>query len=181
MIIISCLILGLANQFVRFLTSFPLFLGLAVLQGMLGGVTHSLMPILIIEFVGLDNLGKGLGFLQLVSGAFVAGFFPLLGYIRDVTGSYVAVYHVIGSGILTADSYDVALVGLSTKMSLPGFRYRFAHYRCCEDLLAADGMKMMFGDRSVGQHFTCGRRNREEADTYPVYTHLMYLGGAGRC
>ncbi|KAK7474190.1 hypothetical protein BaRGS_00034539 [Batillaria attramentaria] len=102
MIIISCLILGLANQFVRFLTSFPLFLGLAVLQGMLGGVTHSLMPILIIEFVGLDNLGKGLGFLQLVSGAFVAGFFPLLGYIRDVTGSYVAVYHVIGSGILTA-------------------------------------------------------------------------------
>nr|KAG5692012.1 hypothetical protein BaRGS_027657 [Batillaria attramentaria] len=102
MIIASFLVLGTCNQLVRFMTSFPHFVALAVLQGLLAGVSNCMVPILMLEFVGVENMGKGIGFFILASGAFMAGFYPLLGYIRDITGSYAVVYHVIGGTILAA-------------------------------------------------------------------------------
>ncbi|KAL8581018.1 hypothetical protein ACOMHN_048052 [Nucella lapillus] len=96
MIIIAYVILGVASQFVRFLTSFYHFLALSMLLGLLGSVGNAMLPILVLEFVGLNHMGKALGFVILTCGAFSAISFPLLGYIRDVTGSYVPVYHVVG-------------------------------------------------------------------------------------
>ncbi|KAK7097702.1 uncharacterized protein [Littorina saxatilis] len=102
MIIISFVILALVTQFVRFMTSFEHFVVLAVLQGIFGGVANCLAPVLIIEFVGLQNMGKGIGFCQLISGASLCAVYPFLGYIRDTTGSYALVYHTIGCGLLIA-------------------------------------------------------------------------------
>nr|KAG5709229.1 hypothetical protein BaRGS_017981 [Batillaria attramentaria] len=79
MIIASFLVLGTCNQLVRFMTSFPHFVALAVLQGLLGGVSNCMLAILVLEMVGLDDMGKGMGFYMLGSGSFMAGFYPLLG------------------------------------------------------------------------------------------------------
>lgn len=79
MIIISFVILAVVTQFVRFMTSFEHLVVLAVMQGIFGGVANCLVPVLIIEFVGLENMGKGIGFCQLASGASMAAIYPFLG------------------------------------------------------------------------------------------------------
>nr|KAG5692013.1 hypothetical protein BaRGS_027658 [Batillaria attramentaria] len=111
LIIITYVTMGVVNQFVRFLTTFPTFVVLAILQGLLGGVGNCLAVVLIIDIVGLENMSKAIGFAQLASGASLAAIYPLLGYIRDSTGSYVMVYHVVGLGILLAAGL-LALQGL---------------------------------------------------------------------
>lgn len=102
LIAISFLTVGIVMHFVGYLSTFPHFVILAVLQGLFGGVANTLYAVLVIEFLGLENMSKGLGFCLLVSGASQAIVYPFLGYIRDVTGSYAMTYHVIGTGILVA-------------------------------------------------------------------------------
>ncbi|KAK7486456.1 hypothetical protein BaRGS_00022257, partial [Batillaria attramentaria] len=84
----------------RFLTTFPLMIGLAVVFGLLVGVTPCLVPILIMEDIGLEHTAKAMGFCKLFSGAAMAAGLPLLGYIRDVTGNYDVTSHVIGVSAL---------------------------------------------------------------------------------
>lgn len=79
MIIISFVVLAVVTQFVRFMKSFEHLVVLAVLQGIFGGVANCLIPVLIIEFVGLENMGKGIGFCQLASGMSMAAIYPFLG------------------------------------------------------------------------------------------------------
>ncbi|KAL8581016.1 hypothetical protein ACOMHN_048050 [Nucella lapillus] len=102
MMVISYVIVGIFTHFFTYMSTFPHFLVLAVLQGLFGGVGNCLYAVLVIDLLGLDNMGKGLGFCVLVSGATQALIYPFLGYIRDLTGSYAMTYHVIGVGILVA-------------------------------------------------------------------------------
>ncbi|XP_076468101.1 monocarboxylate transporter 14-like [Babylonia areolata] len=102
MIAAAFLVLALTTQFVGFMSTFPHFVVLAVLQGLFGGVGNCLFAVLVIEFVGLHNMGKAIGFCQLASGVSMAVTYPFLGYIRDVTGSYAMSYRIIGIGALLA-------------------------------------------------------------------------------
>ncbi|KAK7097941.1 monocarboxylate transporter 5-like [Littorina saxatilis] len=102
MIAVSFVILGVTAQFVRLMTSWAHLATLSVLLGMLAGVGNVLLPVLVVGFVGLDGMGKALGFVLLGCAAAAAAMFPLLGLIRDATGSYSMVYHVIGSGGIVA-------------------------------------------------------------------------------
>ncbi|XP_076453708.1 monocarboxylate transporter 5-like isoform X2 [Babylonia areolata] len=102
-------ILGVVCQLTPFMTSFSLLIGLAVVQGLLGGVAACLVPILIMEDIGLENTAKALGFNKLFSGAAMAAFHPFLGYIRDSTGSYDVAYHVIGGVILLSAAVIVCV------------------------------------------------------------------------
>ncbi|PVD18628.1 hypothetical protein C0Q70_21178 [Pomacea canaliculata] len=70
--------------------------------GVARGVAACLLPILIMEDIGVQHTAKALGFHKLFSGAVMAAFHPLLGYIRDSTGSFNAMYHVIGVFTLLA-------------------------------------------------------------------------------
>ena len=79
LIIVSFLVLALAAQFVRFMATFQHFVALAVLQGLFGGVSNCLFPVLVINFVGLHHMGQAIGFCILVSGACLAVFYPLMG------------------------------------------------------------------------------------------------------
>ncbi|KAL8595888.1 hypothetical protein ACOMHN_018200 [Nucella lapillus] len=97
MIGVAFTILGVACQLTRFMTTFSHLIGFAVVQGLLGGVAACLMPILIMEDIGLENTAKALGFMKLFMGGAMAAFHPLLGYIRDSTGSYDVAYNVIGA------------------------------------------------------------------------------------
>lgn len=82
LIVIAFVVLSIMTQFVRFMTSFVHFLVLAVVYGLLGGVSNVLGAILIIEYTGLENMGKGIGFAQFMVGASMAGVYPLLGKNR---------------------------------------------------------------------------------------------------
>ncbi|KAL8622238.1 hypothetical protein ACOMHN_043761 [Nucella lapillus] len=81
--------LGTVYQCTRWTVSFELLVALAAAQGVLGGVVNVLTS-------------RGIGFQLLAEGAFSSAFHPLLGYIRDRTGSYVVVYHVTGCCLLAA-------------------------------------------------------------------------------
>nr|KAG5699272.1 hypothetical protein BaRGS_000474 [Batillaria attramentaria] len=85
LIAIAFVVLGAVCQLTRFLTTFPLMIGLAVVFGLLAGVAPCLVPILIMEDIGLEHTAKAMGFCKLFSGAAMAAGLPLLGYIRDVT------------------------------------------------------------------------------------------------
>ena len=79
MVAISFSTLAVVMQFVRWMTSFQHLVALAVLQGLLGGVGNCLFAVMVIDFVGLENMGKGIGFCQLASGAAMAALYPFLG------------------------------------------------------------------------------------------------------
>ncbi|PVD34220.1 hypothetical protein C0Q70_05486 [Pomacea canaliculata] len=101
--IIGCFfVIGLVNQFVRFLESFPTFVVVAVVMGLVGGVPTSLSTVLVIEVVGIEHLGHAISFVHVFYGVSMAAFYPLLGYFRDKTGSYDLTYHVVGCGVLGA-------------------------------------------------------------------------------
>ncbi|XP_076468010.1 uncharacterized protein LOC143298886 [Babylonia areolata] len=94
--------LGTVYQCTRWMTSFWSLVALAVAQGVLAGVVNGVVSMLILHVVGLPRLAPAIGFHFLAEGAFSSGFHPLLGYIRDKTGSYVVVYHVTGCCLLAA-------------------------------------------------------------------------------
>ena len=75
----SYVILAVLMQCVRLMTTYEHFVALAVIQGLLGGVPNCLFPVLVLEFVGLEDMAKCIGFNQLVAGAAMAGIYPLLG------------------------------------------------------------------------------------------------------
>ena len=79
MIVMADVILVVVMQCVRWMTSFEHFVVLAVLQGALHGVANCLFPVLVIDLVGLDNMGRALGFCQLVAGVSMTATYPLLG------------------------------------------------------------------------------------------------------
>ena len=79
MVVISFVALGVTYHCVRFLTSFSSFVALAVMQGLLGSVVNCMIPVLIVDHVGLENMAKGIGFYQVAAGSFIAGIHPLLG------------------------------------------------------------------------------------------------------
>ncbi|XP_070198084.1 monocarboxylate transporter 12-like isoform X2 [Littorina saxatilis] len=99
---IAFLVLGVTSQFIRFMTSWELLVVLSVLLGLLGGVPNTTISMLVLDCVGLDRMSKTLGFVIFTLGACTSAYYPLLGYIRDRTGSYFAVYHVLGGGSLLA-------------------------------------------------------------------------------
>ncbi|XP_070197290.1 monocarboxylate transporter 2-like isoform X2 [Littorina saxatilis] len=102
MIAITFVILGVMYNCVRFMTSFSTFVLFAVIQGLLGSVVNCMIPVLVVDSVGLDHMAKGIGFYQVAAGTFQAVIHPVLGQIRDVTGSYITVYHVLGGFVLLA-------------------------------------------------------------------------------
>lgn len=85
MVVISFVALGVTYHCVRFLTSFSSFVALAVMQGLLGSVVNCMIPVLIVDHVGLENMAKGIGFYQVAAGCFIAGIHPLLGKTPLIT------------------------------------------------------------------------------------------------
>ena len=64
--VIGLCISSTPSLFVSMYTSYPLMVGYAVVQGLFGGVYRSLYSLVLIDFVGLENMGKAFGIFQLV-------------------------------------------------------------------------------------------------------------------
>ncbi|XP_067675494.1 monocarboxylate transporter 14-like [Haliotis asinina] len=97
MLIIMFIFLGIIYQFTYFYSNFKLMLMFVVLFGLINGVYATLHPPLIIDFLGFDHFSKVFGFVQVFHGAAMSTSFPLLGFLRDVTGTYTTSFHVLGA------------------------------------------------------------------------------------
>ena len=76
---VTFLVLGITYHLVRYLTSYQQLLVLAVLQGLQGGTVNCMIPMLIVDTVGVQHMAKGIGFYQLAAGSFITAVHPLLG------------------------------------------------------------------------------------------------------
>ncbi|VDI48628.1 Hypothetical predicted protein [Mytilus galloprovincialis] len=91
---------GVAAMLNPFYTDFPSFAAYAATYGLVGGVYFSLYPLLIVDAVGQENLSDGLAIQFQVHGvSFMVNSF-LIGYLRDITGSYHGSFFLIGIGLL---------------------------------------------------------------------------------
>ncbi|XP_046359348.2 monocarboxylate transporter 14-like [Haliotis rufescens] len=97
MLISMFIVLGIIYQFTSFYSNFRLMLLFVVLFGLINGVYATLHPPLIIDFLGYDYFSKVFGFVQVFHGAAMSTSFPLLGFLRDVTGTYTTAFYVLGA------------------------------------------------------------------------------------
>ncbi|XP_076435495.1 monocarboxylate transporter 12-like isoform X2 [Babylonia areolata] len=82
---------------------FPLLVFFSVCYGLFGIVFFSLVPVVIVDLVGLDKMARTLGFVQLFQGVLTAVSHPVIGHLRDVTGKFYASYYFMsGLGLLCA-------------------------------------------------------------------------------
>ncbi|CAG5117585.1 unnamed protein product [Candidula unifasciata] len=93
---ISLLIVGTLCHLTHFLTSFPTLLLLSVTHGMFGGARMSLMPVVAMDFVGVDNLSKALGFNAMIATLSLSLHHPFLGYLLEKTSSFAVPFHYVG-------------------------------------------------------------------------------------
>lgn len=93
------IVIGTVCHLIRFLTSFPALVVISVTQGLLGGSRISLVPVVAVEFVDVQSAGKVVGFNAFVGTISLALHHPLLGYIRDITGSFNISFHYVGCGL----------------------------------------------------------------------------------
>ncbi|XP_045210169.2 monocarboxylate transporter 5-like [Mercenaria mercenaria] len=94
---IATMIVSLSSSLLRFYTNYTMLLGYSIVLGLVSGVYFSLFPVILIDYLTLANFQTCLGFMALVHGFSVAGAFYLVGYLRDISGSYVIPHHVIGA------------------------------------------------------------------------------------
>lgn len=74
----------------------------ASIYGCFGGVYFSLFPVVIVDFAGLDKLGSGLAIMMLIHGTCISVTVPIIGAIRDSSGSYIGSFHMIGTCLIVA-------------------------------------------------------------------------------
>ncbi|XP_050417538.1 monocarboxylate transporter 12-like [Patella vulgata] len=75
----SLLLGGITSQFTDYYTTFELQMVFSLIFGMSLGPYAALLPVVLTDFLGLQNLGKSMGFLFCVHGAFIAAYHPLVG------------------------------------------------------------------------------------------------------
>ncbi|KAL4239124.1 Major Facilitator superfamily [Mactra antiquata] len=81
----------------RFFTSFGVLMGYAVVLGMVSGLYFAIYPVVITDYMTLNKLDSCLGYTALINGCSNAGTFFIVGYLRDISGSYISSYYFIGS------------------------------------------------------------------------------------
>ncbi|KAJ8303816.1 hypothetical protein KUTeg_018609 [Tegillarca granosa] len=65
--------------------------------GLFSGMIFSLYPIMISDILGKDKLPVGLALAAMSQGISIAVTTPILGILRDVTGTYHATFHFVGA------------------------------------------------------------------------------------
>ncbi|XP_067659764.1 monocarboxylate transporter 5-like isoform X1 [Haliotis asinina] len=88
---------GVLYQLTEYYTSFNLLIMYAVLFGMFSGGFPSMNPVVMVDLLGLETFPKALGFVQIFTGVSLAAIHPVLGALRDITGTYHASSHLLGA------------------------------------------------------------------------------------
>ncbi|XP_071084393.1 monocarboxylate transporter 5-like isoform X1 [Haliotis cracherodii] len=88
---------GVLYQLTKYYTSFNLLIMYSVLFGMFSGGFPAMNPVVMVELLGLETFPKALGFVQVFTGVSLAAIHPVLGALRDITGTYHASSHLLGA------------------------------------------------------------------------------------
>ncbi|XP_067659779.1 monocarboxylate transporter 5-like isoform X2 [Haliotis asinina] len=103
LMVIGILVSGTATHFVYFYNSYALLVVFSVIVGLFGSFYHCLIPVAIVDFMGLDKMAKVLGFIAVFHGLSISVTHPIMGTIRDITKSYNFCFTYIGiSNYITA-------------------------------------------------------------------------------
>ncbi|XP_060604160.1 monocarboxylate transporter 12-like isoform X2 [Ruditapes philippinarum] len=92
----STAVISLSSCLLGFYTNYTMLLCYSIVLGLVSGVYFSLFAVVLIDYLTLAHFQTCLGFMALVHGFSVAGSFYLVGFLRDISGSYVIPHQVIG-------------------------------------------------------------------------------------
>ncbi|ELT95099.1 hypothetical protein CAPTEDRAFT_157611 [Capitella teleta] len=70
--------------------------------GFMNGAQQSVHSTLLVDIIGVGELARGMGIVQMVKCAMAAISLPIAGYLFDVTRNYMASYLVAGAGLITS-------------------------------------------------------------------------------
>eukprot|EP00105_Crassostrea_gigas_P046320 XP_019930468.1 PREDICTED: monocarboxylate transporter 5 isoform X1 [Crassostrea gigas] len=97
---ISQLVTGATLALCPFYGSFWSFIVLAVMFGLFAGAIFSMTPSIVVDFVGIENFRTAFGILILGQGITMGTGAPLLGYLRDVSLSYMPSFYFMGACLI---------------------------------------------------------------------------------
>lgn len=97
---ISQLVTGTTLALCSFYGSFWSFIVLAVMFGLFAGAIFSMTPSMVVDFVGIENFRTAFGILILGQGITMGTGAPLLGYLRDVSLSYMPSFYFMGTCLI---------------------------------------------------------------------------------
>ncbi|XP_077169015.1 monocarboxylate transporter 13-like isoform X2 [Paroedura picta] len=99
--------------------SYPLLVAISLGYGFFSGALTPVVFSIIPEIVGIKNIFSSMGLLQMIES--IGGLLgaPLSGFLRDVTGDYVASFLTAGSFILAGSLVLVTLPGFSACTTRP--------------------------------------------------------------
>ncbi|XP_071086672.1 monocarboxylate transporter 14-like [Haliotis cracherodii] len=98
------IIIGILFQFTAYYKNFQFMLGFIIVYGGFSGFFFSLLPVIIIDLIGLDKFPKAFGFVQVFQGIAGALTYPVLGTFKDLTGNYNVTFHFLGASLLLASA-----------------------------------------------------------------------------
>ncbi|XP_048246697.1 monocarboxylate transporter 12-B-like [Haliotis rufescens] len=99
---IGLILSGTMAQFTFFFTTYPLMIMFSIFHGIFGSSYQSLVPILIVDYMGLEYMGKTLGFSSMLHGMSIAMTHPILGSIKEASGTYSYCYTYLGCSAYVA-------------------------------------------------------------------------------
>eukprot|EP00105_Crassostrea_gigas_P031763 XP_011454550.1 PREDICTED: monocarboxylate transporter 13 isoform X2 [Crassostrea gigas] len=97
---ISQFVTGATLALCSFYGSFWSFIALAVMFGLFAGAIFSMTPSIVVDFVGIENFRTAFGILILGQGITMGTGAPLLGYLRDVSLSYIPSFYFMGACLI---------------------------------------------------------------------------------
>ncbi|XP_033760707.1 monocarboxylate transporter 12-B-like [Pecten maximus] len=106
----SLIITGIVTHFVHLYDSLWTFVMFSVLYGIFSGVLVALYSPLCVDLLGADRMRKAYGISCSFTGIATGASAPLFGFLRDMTGSYVLSFHLMGG---------CAMIGGSVLLLLP--------------------------------------------------------------
>nr|XP_022339925.1 monocarboxylate transporter 12-like [Crassostrea virginica] len=104
MIAISLIITGMSCLFINFYTDFVTMTILSVIFGVFGSVYFGLFPAVLVDFVGLEMLSGAMAINMLMQGLGLSISNPILGFLRDFTGSFNASFYLMGTTLIISGS-----------------------------------------------------------------------------
>ncbi|XP_067659753.1 monocarboxylate transporter 12-like isoform X2 [Haliotis asinina] len=99
---------GLVCQFTSFYVSYGLLIMFVVLFGMFSGGFQAMNAVVMVEFLDIETFPKALGFVQVFHGVSLAIMNPVLGALRDITGTYYASFNLLGSTAIASALFLLA-------------------------------------------------------------------------
>ncbi|KAH9505062.1 hypothetical protein Btru_061595 [Bulinus truncatus] len=96
LLVISHIYTGVFCQCVRLFTTFQTMIAYVILLGPVIGARYSLIPSVVMEVVGTDNMPQAFSIVSMLTTLLGGAVFPIFGAIADTSGSFILGLHIVG-------------------------------------------------------------------------------------